>query len=90
MEMVLPEVRDTEGLEKIYRQLASIADIILDGYVGQLESLKVKANRQQHYNELQRRYEQDRQQLIMPLSEFQNLQGRHHHADILFFLECHY
>lgn len=70
MEMVLPEVRDTEGLEKIYRQLASIADIILDGYVGQLESLKVKANQQQHYNELQRRYEQDRQQLIMPLSEF--------------------
>lgn len=69
MEMVLPEVRDTEGLEKIYRQLASIADIILDGYVGQLESLKVKANRQQHYNELQRRYEQDRQQLIMPLME---------------------
>lgn len=84
VEMVLPEVRDTEGLEKIYRQLASIADIILGGYVGQLESLKAKANRQQHYNELQRRYEQERKLLILPLSEFENLHCCHYHTDILF------
>ncbi|XP_056022353.1 nuclear pore complex protein Nup133-like isoform X3 [Ostrea edulis] len=67
MEIVIPEVRDPESQEKIYQQLASIADIILDGYVSQLESLKNNVSKQQHYNELQRRYEQDRQQLILPM-----------------------
>lgn len=69
MEIVIPEVRDPESQEKIYQQLASIADIILDGYVSQLESLKNNVSKQQHYNELQRRYEQDRQQLILPISK---------------------
>ncbi|XP_062580691.1 nuclear pore complex protein Nup133-like isoform X2 [Saccostrea cucullata] len=69
IEVVIPELRDPEGQERIYQQLAAIADIVLDGYVSQLESLENNVSRRQHFNELQRRYEQDRQHLIMPLME---------------------
>jgi hypothetical protein len=70
VEIVIPEVRDPQSQEKIYQQLASIADIVLDGYVSQLESLRENASKQQHYNELQRRYEQDRQLLILPMCKY--------------------
>nr|XP_022333914.1 nuclear pore complex protein Nup133-like [Crassostrea virginica] len=74
VEEVIPEVHDSEGLEKTYRQLASLADLVLDGYSSQLDSLRENSSRQQHYGELQRRFEQDRQLLITPLMEGKQLE----------------
>lgn len=54
----------------LFQQLVSFADIILGGYAYQLESIVQAGNQQTvHFTELQRRYEQDRPYLILPLRE---------------------
>ncbi|KAK3092820.1 hypothetical protein FSP39_007562 [Pinctada imbricata] len=69
LEKALPEVRDSSTSDVLYQQMVSLADIILDGYSCQLESLRRDITDHGHCLELQRRYEQDRQNLILPLLE---------------------
>ncbi|KAJ8308040.1 hypothetical protein KUTeg_012914 [Tegillarca granosa] len=69
LEEAIPEVQDSDIQEMLFQQLVSFADIILGGYAYQLESLVQAGKQTVHFTELQRRYEQDRPYLILPLLE---------------------
>ncbi|XP_031561013.1 nuclear pore complex protein Nup133-like [Actinia tenebrosa] len=58
---------DQKMRSMLYQHLVSLADILLDGYVVQLESLRHDASKQDRYDEVNQKYEQDRRTAILPL-----------------------
>ncbi|KAL5008238.1 hypothetical protein ScPMuIL_013819 [Solemya velum] len=70
LEQGIPDVQDVETQSGLFQQLLSLVDIILDGYSSQLESLRQNPTQEERYEELQRRYEQDRHRLIAPFLEY--------------------
>ncbi|XP_069118196.1 nuclear pore complex protein Nup133-like [Argopecten irradians] len=69
LDSTMPEVTDTDTMSLFCQQLAQLADIILEGFSTQLESLLQQPDRMGHYRELDRKYQLCRQQLITPLME---------------------
>lgn len=68
IESAVPEARDIETQGVLFQQLLGLADFLLDGYKSQLVSLQQCPRRQDQYNQLHRKYEQERDKLISPLS----------------------
>ena len=73
----LANTANTEQKVRLCQQLVVLADILLDGYRTQLESIKWHLQHQSkaymteaRYTELLRKYEQDRALLLSPLSMF--------------------
>jgi len=71
----LDNTSTTEHKSRLCQQLVDLADIMLDGYTTQLESIKWHLKHQSkdyvtaaHYEETLRKYEQDRALLLTPLS----------------------
>ncbi|KAK3749505.1 hypothetical protein QZH41_013473 [Actinostola sp. cb2023] len=54
----------------LYQQMVNLADILLDGYLVQLESIQSVANKKDRYDEVYQKYEQDRRAVILPLVDF--------------------
>ncbi|CAC5366026.1 NUP133 [Mytilus coruscus] len=73
-EEALPETGDAEIRDVLFEQLVHLTDIVLDGYRCQLESLR-QCN-SAHHDQFQKRYEQDRHNMIAPLLEY----GKHEMA----------
>jgi len=73
----LANATNAEQKARLCQQLVVMADILLDGYRTQLESIKWHLSRQSkdyvteaRYTEILRKYEQDRALLLSPLSMF--------------------
>jgi len=73
----LANTANAEQKARFCQQLVAMADILLDGYRTQLESIKWHLSNQSkacvteaRYIELLRKYEQDRALLLSPLSTF--------------------
>jgi nuclear pore complex protein Nup133 len=62
LEEALPETGDTEVQDVLFEQLVHLTDIVLDGYSCQLESLQ--HNQQLQFEQVQKKYEQDRHNMI--------------------------
>ncbi|XP_071080381.1 nuclear pore complex protein Nup133-like [Haliotis cracherodii] len=69
IESAVPEARDIETQGVLFQQLLGLADVLLDGYKSQLVSLQQCPRRQDQYNQLHRKYEQERDKLISPLMD---------------------
>ena len=70
LEKILPESTDQATEDMLCHQLAALADLILDGMSTQLQSLSQHVGQADHYRDLDRKYQQYRQQLIVPLCKF--------------------
>ena len=64
----LPNAEDVQTRGVLYQQLMEMTDLILDGYITQLQSLRESQGQgSSRYMEMEQRYHQERASLIMPL-----------------------
>ncbi|XP_033106375.1 nuclear pore complex protein Nup133-like [Anneissia japonica] len=64
----LPEVSNTQQKRTLFQQLVDIIEIILNGFLAQLNSLKDDVGEDDNqYSQLLHKYQQERYNLIMPL-----------------------
>ncbi|XP_076463530.1 nuclear pore complex protein Nup133-like [Babylonia areolata] len=67
----IPETQDVETRGAMFQQLMGLADLQLESYSSQLESLRCQTPRPDRYAQVQKRYEDERRKLIEPLMEFE-------------------
>ncbi|XP_078352494.1 nuclear pore complex protein Nup133-like isoform X2 [Oculina patagonica] len=61
------ETADQQTSSLLVQQMVDLADILLDGYVHQLQTLRTCPGMKSHYDEVSKQYEQDRRTVILPL-----------------------
>ena len=70
IERGIPNSKDIQSRGTLYQQVMELTDLILEGYVTQLESIRLSAGEDNsQYEELEQRYHQERFSLIKPLSK---------------------
>ncbi|XP_072031616.1 nuclear pore complex protein Nup133-like [Amphiura filiformis] len=73
----LPNAEDVQTRGILFQQLMEMTDLVLDGYVTQLQSIRESEGQEcNRYMEVEQRYHQDRSVLIMPLVD----NGQHERA----------
>ena len=70
VERGIPETQDVETRGAMFQQLMSLADLQLDSYSSQLESVRRQPHLSDRYAQLKKKYEDERRKLIEPLCEF--------------------
>ncbi|XP_022083153.1 nuclear pore complex protein Nup133-like isoform X2 [Acanthaster planci] len=77
LEQGIPNSEDVQSRGALYQQVMELTDLILEGYVTQLESVGLSSGKDSvEYEELEQKYHQERHALIMPLLE----QGQYERA----------
>ncbi|XP_038072152.1 nuclear pore complex protein Nup133-like [Patiria miniata] len=77
IEQGIPNGEDIQSRGALYQQIMELTDLILEGYVTQLESIGLGSGEDSsQYEELEQKYQQERHVLIMPLLE----QGQYERA----------
>ena len=70
LEHGIPNAEDLQSRGTLYQQVMELTDLMLDGYVTQLESVRAGSGQESAlYQELEHKYLQERRALIMPLSK---------------------
>ncbi|KAK7104815.1 nuclear pore complex protein Nup133-like [Littorina saxatilis] len=67
----IPETQDVETRGTMFQQLMGLADIQLDCYSSQLESLRPQPHQSERYAQLKKKYEDERRKMIEPLLEYE-------------------
>ena len=67
VERGIAETQDVETRGTMFQQLMGLADLQLDCYSSQLESLRSQQHLSQRYAQLKKKYEDERRKLIEPL-----------------------
>lgn len=67
VERAIPETQDVETRGTLFQQLLDLADLLLDGYSSQLQSLRLSQQQSERYTQLLRKYEDERRKLAEPL-----------------------
>lgn len=67
VERGIAETQDVETRGTMFQQLMGLADLQLDCYSSQLESLRHQPQQAQRYAQLKKKYEDERRKLIEPL-----------------------
>ncbi|KAL8610413.1 hypothetical protein ACOMHN_035130 [Nucella lapillus] len=80
------ETQDVETRGAMFQQLMGLADLQLESYSSQLESLRPHTHQADRYTQLQKKYEEERRKLIEPLrlansSQLESLRPHTHQAD---------
>ena len=66
----LPNAEDVQTRGILFQQLMEMTELVLDGYVTQLESIAdSEGQHTNRYMEVEQRYHQERSTLIMPLGK---------------------
>ncbi|XP_041351939.1 nuclear pore complex protein Nup133-like [Gigantopelta aegis] len=71
LESGVPEAKNVEGRGVLFEQVLRMADLLLDGYSCQLESLRQNPEKSEQYRQLNKKYEQERSKLISPLLDYE-------------------
>lgn len=70
VERAIPETQDIETRGTLFQQLVCLADLLLDGYSCQLESLRL-SQQETGYSQLMKKYEEERRKMIQPLLDYE-------------------
>lgn len=60
-------IDDNQSLSLLVQHMVDLADVALDGYVYQLQALRRCQGKENRYDEVRQKYEQDRRAVILPL-----------------------
>ena len=70
IERGIPNSEDIQSRGALYQQIMELTDLILEGYVTQLDSISLSSGEENaQYEELEQKYHQERSALIKPLSK---------------------
>lgn len=68
-ETAIPEAREMDIQGILYQNIVGLADIIMDGYASQINSLSGQLNKEDDCSKLEQKFKKERHRLIVPLLE---------------------